>query len=56
MCTPANGAESVAPTRSHATAERRNQPRWIGGTYSASLHDTGVNQASRMRLVICERE
>jgi hypothetical protein len=32
MCTPANGAESVAPVRSQATAERRNQPRAIGGT------------------------
>jgi hypothetical protein len=56
MCTPANGAEIVAPARSQATAERRNQPRLTGGTYSASLHPTGVNQLSRRSWVICERE
>ncbi len=56
MCTPANGAEMVAPVRSHATAERRNQPRATGGTYSASLQPTGVNQVSRSSCVICERE
>jgi hypothetical protein len=32
MCTPANGEASVAPARSHANAERKNQPRGIGGT------------------------
>jgi len=32
MCTPANGAEMVEPARSQAAAERKNQPRAIGGT------------------------
>ena len=31
MCTPANGAEIVAPARSHAAAERRNSPSETGG-------------------------
>lgn len=56
MCTPANGAHSVAPVRSQASAERRNQVRGIGGTYSASAQPVGVNQASRNRCVTCERE
>ena len=46
----------VAPARSHATAARRNKPREIGGTYKASPHEVGVNQVSRNRWVICERE
>ena len=56
MCTPANGADNVAPVRSQATAERKNQLRAIGGTYSASPHPVGVNQVSRNSVVICERE
>jgi hypothetical protein len=46
----------AAPTRSHATAERKNQPAATGGTNKASPHPIGVNQVCRNNCVICERE
>ena len=56
VSTPANGSDSVAPTRSHAIAERRNQPLPTGGRNNASPHDAGVNQVCRSNCVICARE
>ena len=51
-----NGSDSAAPTRSHAMAERRNQPPATGGMNSASPQEAGVNQVCRSNCVICERE
>jgi hypothetical protein len=56
ICTPANGSDSAAPTRSHAIAERRNQLFPTGGRNSASPHAVGVNQVCRNNCVICARE
>ena len=56
ICTPATGSEIAAPTRSHASAERRNQPPETGGTNSASPQAVGVNQVCRNSSVICERD
>ena len=42
--------------RSHAIAERRNQPAATGGTNKASPQLIGVNQVCRNSCVICERE
>ena len=56
LCLKDNYGVLVHDPASGATAERRNQPLWIGGTNRASLQSIGVNQASRIRFMICERE